>query len=101
MIRYIEEEIYYAAGSLEKEVMMTYQGDKLTLFVQAKNNENPAHHFLDLVERRLRNLLPDVVISWGIGGRKKQSQDSKQALTMHKRPCKSAGRKRRRTPGIV
>ncbi|MDM5198101.1 PucR family transcriptional regulator ligand-binding domain-containing protein [Fictibacillus enclensis] len=68
MIRYIEEEIYYAAGSLEKEVMMTYQGEKLTLFVQAKNNENPAHHFLDLVERRLRNLLPDVVISWGIGG---------------------------------
>ncbi|MCQ6267619.1 PucR family transcriptional regulator ligand-binding domain-containing protein [Fictibacillus sp. WQ 8-8] len=72
MIRYIEEEIYYAAQSLKKEVMMTYQGEKLILFVEITSNENPAHHFLDLVERRLRNLLPDVIISWGIGGHQEE-----------------------------
>ncbi|HWO97642.1 MAG TPA: PucR family transcriptional regulator ligand-binding domain-containing protein [Bacillus sp. (in: firmicutes)] len=69
MIRYIEEEIFYAAQSLKREVMMTYQGEKLLIFLETsvdKSNENSAN-FLDLVERRLKNLLPEVVISWGIG----------------------------------
>jgi purine catabolism regulator len=69
MIRYIEEEIFYAAQSLKREVMMTYQGEKLMIFLEIsvdKSNENAAN-FLDLVERRLTNLLPEVVISWGIG----------------------------------
>ncbi|MCM3092710.1 MULTISPECIES: PucR family transcriptional regulator [unclassified Cytobacillus] len=69
MIQYIEEEIYYAAQSLKKDLLMTYQGDQLVLFLEIpgiKENEN-ATNFLDLVERRLGNLLPEVVISWGIG----------------------------------
>ncbi|WP_436371897.1 PucR family transcriptional regulator [Cytobacillus sp. BC1816] len=69
MIQYIEEEIYYAAQSLKKDILMTYQGDQLVIFLETpgvKENEN-ATNFLDLVERRLGNLLPEVVISWGIG----------------------------------
>ncbi|CAM3789452.1 PucR family transcriptional regulator [Cytobacillus oceanisediminis] len=69
MIHYIEEEIYYAAQSLKKDMMMTYQGEQLVIFLETpgvKGNEN-ATNFLDLVERRLGNLLPEVVISWGIG----------------------------------
>lgn len=66
MIRYIEEEIYYAAQSLKRSIMMTSQGEKLLIFLEIEQNENPSN-FLDLVERRLRNLLPEVVISWGIG----------------------------------
>ncbi|MFC0271492.1 PucR family transcriptional regulator [Metabacillus herbersteinensis] len=69
MIRYIEEEIFYAAQSLKREVMMTYQGEQLLIFLEIPckiENEN-ATNFLDLVERRLGNLLPEVVISWGIG----------------------------------
>lgn len=69
MIQYIEEEIYYAAQSLKKDILMTYQGDQLVIFLEipgVKENEN-ATNFLDLVERRLGNLLPEVVISWGIG----------------------------------
>jgi purine catabolism regulator len=69
MIRYIEEEIFYAAQYLKREVMMTYQGEQLLIFLEVPcktENEN-ATNFLDLVERRLGNLLPEVVISWGIG----------------------------------
>jgi purine catabolism regulator len=69
MIRYIEEEIFYAAQYLKREVMMTYQGERLLIFLEVPcktENEN-ATNFLDLVERRLGNLLPEVVISWGIG----------------------------------
>ncbi|WP_026581419.1 PucR family transcriptional regulator [Bacillus sp. J33] len=69
MIQYIEEEIFYAAQSLKREVMMTYHEDKLLIFLEipCKNEKENATNFLDLVERRLRNLLPEVVISWGIG----------------------------------
>ncbi|MBO1510611.1 PucR family transcriptional regulator [Metabacillus bambusae] len=69
MIRYIEEEIFYAAQSLKREVMMTYQGEQLLIFLEipCKTENENATNFLDLVERRLGNLLPEVVISWGIG----------------------------------
>jgi len=69
MIRYIEEEFFYAAHSLKREIMMTYFEGKLVVFLeisQEEMTENPAD-FLDLVERRLRNLLPEVEVSWGIG----------------------------------
>ncbi|WP_221565032.1 PucR family transcriptional regulator [Alkalihalobacillus sp. TS-13] len=69
MIRYIEEEIIYAGQSLAREVMMTYQGEHLIIYLESTGDEvseNPAD-FLDLVDRRLRNLLPGVVISWGSG----------------------------------
>ncbi|MGG1572064.1 PucR family transcriptional regulator [Fictibacillus sp. NRS-1165] len=84
MIRYIEEEINYAAQSLKKEVMMTYQGEKLILFVEMTSHENPAHHFLDLVERRLRNLLPDVIISWGIGAHQEEVAGFKKGFDQAK-----------------
>lgn len=69
MIRYIEEEIFYAAQSLKREVMMTYQGEQLLIFLEipSKTENENATNFLDLVERRLGNLLPEVIISWGIG----------------------------------
>ncbi len=69
MIRYIEEEIIYAGRSLDRNVMMTYQGEHLIIYLESTGeqiSENPAD-FLDLVERRLRNLLPGVINSWGSG----------------------------------
>lgn len=69
MVSYIEEEVYYAAYALKREVMMTYQGEQLLIFfeVACKTERENASDFLDLIERRLRNLLPEVIISWGIG----------------------------------
>ncbi|RNF39059.1 PucR family transcriptional regulator [Planococcus salinus] len=69
MVRYIEEEILYAAKSLKREIMFTYQGENLLIYLEkppVAEHENKLN-FLDLVDRRLRNLLPEVVISWGIG----------------------------------
>ncbi|WP_408006394.1 PucR family transcriptional regulator [Pseudalkalibacillus sp. A8] len=69
MIRYIEEEIIYAGRSLDRNVMMTDQGEHLIIYLQSTGeqiSEDPAD-FLDLVERRLRNLLPGVINSWGSG----------------------------------
>lgn len=70
MIHYIEEEIHYAAKSLNREVMVTYQGDQLLIFLElsAGSEKENAGGFMDLVERRLGSLLPEVIISWGIGG---------------------------------
>ncbi|WP_339226888.1 PucR family transcriptional regulator ligand-binding domain-containing protein [Oceanobacillus sp. FSL K6-2867] len=67
MILYIREEIFYAAQSLNREVMMTYQDEQLLLFIEIPCKNENATSFLDLVERRLGNLLPGVVLSWGIG----------------------------------
>ncbi|SMQ64230.1 purine catabolism regulatory protein [Bacillus sp. OV166] len=69
MIHYIKEEIYYAAQSLKKEVMITYQEEKFLVFLEVslENKKESVTNFLDLVDRRLRSLLPNVVISWGIG----------------------------------
>ncbi|MDQ6600516.1 PucR family transcriptional regulator [Bacillus salipaludis] len=69
MIHYIKEEIYYAAQSLNKEVMITYQQEKLIVMIEIslENKKESVTNFLDLVDRRLRSLLPKVVISWGIG----------------------------------
>jgi PucR family transcriptional regulator, purine catabolism regulatory protein len=91
MIHYLKEEIYYAAKSLNKEVMITYQEQQLLVFLEIslENKKEGVTNFLDLVDRRLRSLLPKVVISWGIGnynedifGFKESYQNAKVALNI-------------------
>lgn len=69
MIAYIEEEIYYAAHAMKRTIMMSYTNGRLLIFLEkpAESGHENQVNFLDLVERRLRNLLPEVLISWGIG----------------------------------
>ncbi|WP_078428935.1 PucR family transcriptional regulator [Alkalihalobacterium alkalinitrilicum] len=69
MVHYIEEEVIFASQSLEKQLLMTYQLDELIIFLEASivTRKDNVHYFLDLLERRLGNLLPGVVMSWGIG----------------------------------
>ncbi len=69
MVHYIGEEIIYASQSLKREVMMTYQRERLLIFleIQCSNQVENVTDFLDLVDRRMGSLLPDVIISWGIG----------------------------------
>ncbi|MFP5114847.1 PucR family transcriptional regulator [Bacillaceae bacterium C204] len=91
MIHYIKEEIFYAAQALNKEVMITYQEEKLLIFLEhSLDSKNESiTNFLDLVDRRMRNLLPNVIISWGIGnyneditGFKESYQNAKIALNI-------------------
>jgi PucR family transcriptional regulator, purine catabolism regulatory protein len=91
MIHYIKEEIFYAAQSLKKEMMITYQDERLVIFLEISldNQKENVLDLLDLVDRRLKTLLPKVIISWGIGdykneisGFKESYQNAKIALNI-------------------
>ncbi len=69
MLRYLEEEIGHAARHFGRKVMITDAEEQLLMFLEVtpgKEMEN-AMGFLDFIGRRLRNLLPEVLISWGAG----------------------------------
>lgn len=101
MIHYIEEEIEFAVQSLNREVMVSSQEGHIIIFLEAradKKGEN-VNHLLDLIERRLRHLLPEVAISWGIGnyheglnGFRKSYENAKVALEIGRRQ-KGRGRR--------
>ncbi|KKB44863.1 PucR family transcriptional regulator [Bacillus thermotolerans] len=99
MIRYVEEEAFYAAQSLKREVMITYQEEQIILFLESAGEQKPenASAFLDLVERRLNNLLPEVVISWGIGDYKENLKGFEQSYE-HAKMALEIGR-RKKGPG--
>jgi purine catabolism regulator len=91
MIHYIKEEIFYAAQSLKKEIMITYQDERLVFFLEITldNYKESVLDFLDHADRRLKTLLPKVIISWGIGnykndisGFKESYQNAKVALNI-------------------
>jgi PucR family transcriptional regulator, purine catabolism regulatory protein len=91
MIHYIKEEIFYAAQSLKKEMMITYQDERLVIFLEISldKQKESVLDLLDLVDRRLKTLLPKVIISWGIGdykneisGFKESYQNAKIALNI-------------------
>lgn len=69
MIAYIEEEMHYAAHSMNRVALLSHANDRLLVFLEKppESGQENQVNFLDLVERRLGNLLPEVVISWGIG----------------------------------
>lgn len=69
MIHYIEEEAYFIAESLQRKTMVTYQENKIVIFLEVPTDKykEAVNDFLNLVDRRLTNLLPGLVISWGIG----------------------------------
>ncbi|MGO4888961.1 PucR family transcriptional regulator [Anaerobacillus sp. MEB173] len=70
MIHYIEEEVYYVGESLHRKTMLTYQENKVVIFLEVpiEGSKESVNNFLNLIDRRLTSLLPDVIISWGIGG---------------------------------
>ncbi|MGO4889255.1 PucR family transcriptional regulator [Anaerobacillus sp. MEB173] len=69
MFHYIHDEIFLAANFVKHKVMTTNHGDDIILFLElsADAAKEKAHNFLELLQRRLSNLLPGVIISWGIG----------------------------------
>jgi purine catabolism regulator len=101
MIHYIEEEAYYAAESLQRKTLLTYQENKIVIFLEVspETYNEAISDFLNLIDRRLTNLLPGVIMSWGIGrlhdgeGRFQFSYDDAQiALDIGKRR-KGAGQR--------
>ncbi|WP_078596000.1 PucR family transcriptional regulator [Evansella clarkii] len=69
MIHFIEDEIYYTGESMQRKTMVTYQKNMVIIFLEVPidNSRETVNTFLNLIERRLMNLLPGVIMSWGIG----------------------------------
>lgn len=69
MVAYIEEEVHYAAHAMKRAVMTGYADGYLIVFLEKppESGQENQINFLDLIDRRLGNLLPEVVLSWGIG----------------------------------
>jgi len=68
IIYYIEEEVRQAAETVNRHVAFTFHNDRLIIFLEAgKAEQKTVHHFLDLVDKRLHELIPGVVFTWGIG----------------------------------
>lgn len=91
MVHYIEEEIYYAGVTVERETMSTFMDGQLLIYlaVPSDDYQTIVNGFLDLLDRRLAHLLPDVEITWGIGDQQINTyafedryQEAKQALLL-------------------
>ncbi len=70
MVHYIEEELIHSAQSLQRQLMVTNKNEELILFLETTSGDSSydsVNDFLDLVDRRLTNLLPDLNILWAIG----------------------------------
>ncbi|KQB92688.1 PucR family transcriptional regulator [Geobacillus sp. PA-3] len=68
MIRSIEEQVVLAGKWIHKEVMVTYQQERLIIFLETTLNQvqDVVNLFLDHVENRLKKRFPGLMMSWGI-----------------------------------
>lgn len=68
-IKNIKTLIFHTGIYLNKSVMVTYQQDRLIIFLQVTESKvkDEANNFLDLVEDKLKKTYGEMVVSWGIG----------------------------------
>ncbi|WP_152657933.1 PucR family transcriptional regulator [Oceanobacillus sp. CFH 90083] len=71
MLRYLEEELVYAAQALKQEAMITHIEEAFLIYLHIEHQTDYQHatDFLDLVDRRLKHFFPEVTLRWGISGR--------------------------------
>ncbi len=64
----VEEVIARASEALGLRVVLSYQRETFLVYVEATEDEalQPAHRLLDRVDRQLLEVMPRLVISWGI-----------------------------------
>lgn len=69
IVRSMEEQLIHAGKALRRKTITTFQRDRFIIFLEIPLNKinDTVKEFLDLVDDRLENLLPGLVISWGIG----------------------------------
>ncbi|WP_194841258.1 PucR family transcriptional regulator [Salinibacillus xinjiangensis] len=66
--RRIEDEIYYSGKSIACQTMITYQRDHFIIFLEVKNQHinETVHEFFQYLDKRLQQVMPELVLSWGI-----------------------------------
>ena len=71
-IKEIKGQISRIGQAIKQKVMLTYQEDKLIIFLEAngKEVEKIAKEFIDTVVGRIRLIYPKIVMSWGISSTK-------------------------------
>lgn len=69
---YLQKEILTAAKLLYRKSMTTFEEGEVIIFLEADHHPymETANQFLDMVERRIYELLPTIVLSWGIATHK-------------------------------
>lgn len=68
-INTVKEQVLWVGKHLKLKVMVTYQQERLVVFLEVQDNQihQIPNSFLDIVENRLRKFLPGMIMSWGIG----------------------------------
>lgn len=69
---YIQKEITNAGTLLHRKTMATFDEDEVIIYLEADHHPymETANQFLDIIERRLNELLTDFELSWGIATHK-------------------------------
>ncbi|MFC7060931.1 PucR family transcriptional regulator [Halobacillus seohaensis] len=86
---YIQKEVAHAGDVLKRRTMATFEDGEVIVFLEADNRPymETSNQFLDLVERRLNELLAGIKISWGISMHKDGlyvfHKSYNQAVTAH------------------
>ncbi|WLR50419.1 PucR family transcriptional regulator ligand-binding domain-containing protein [Bacillus tianshenii] len=68
MVRTLEDEMFYAARSIYSHIMTTFQREQFIIFLEAKQEtgNETVYRFLDHFEKRLQQIFPELVFSWGV-----------------------------------
>ncbi|WP_102028566.1 PucR family transcriptional regulator [Salirhabdus sp. Marseille-P4669] len=66
--RRIEDEIYYSGKALDAHLLFTFQRDHFIVYLEVKhdNVREMTDQFYSQFRTRLQQLIPDLVVSWGI-----------------------------------
>lgn len=68
-IKTVKSQVLRVGQTIEQEVMLTYQEERLIIFLEAKDDdlEKNANDFIDIIENRIKPIYPQLILSWGIG----------------------------------
>ena len=71
-IKSIKSQILRVGQTIDQEIMLTYQEEKLIVFLEAKDDdyEEISNEFIDIIESRIKPIYPKLIISWGVGAYK-------------------------------
>ncbi len=63
-----EEEVFHAGRTMQLKTMCTFQREELVVFVEVRSERNmeTIFPFLDLLQYRLEQKLPQLTVSWGV-----------------------------------
>lgn len=68
MIHYMEDMFSQASHAVKAEILVTFQKNTFIIYLEAMAPvQERVHSFLDHIDRQLKHLLPDLLLSWGIG----------------------------------